>query len=106
MVQQMQQTIVNPNSTSIPIGKYKKNQIPSVVKQLVWDKYIGEYIGKTKCYCCKLVDIKQSSFYCGHVVAEKNGGTMEIDNLRPICKTCNSSMGTTNMHEFMTTYKI
>lgn len=101
-----QQRFANINSTSIDIEKYSKKSIPSAVKQLVWDKYIGEYIGKTKCYCCKLIDIKQSSFHCGHVVAEKNGGGMEIENLRPICKNCNSSMRTTDMHEFMATYNI
>jgi 5-methylcytosine-specific restriction endonuclease McrA len=76
------------------------------IKRLVWDKYIGECIGKSKCYCCKLTDIVQMSFHCGHVIAEKNGGSIEITNLRPICQICNSSMGTTNMDVFVKSYKI
>jgi hypothetical protein len=31
-------------------------------------------------------------------------GTDTINNLRPICKLCNNSMGTKNMIEFMNTY--
>jgi len=46
------------------------------------------------------------SFHCGHVIAEKNGGSIEIANLRPICQSCNSSMGTTNMDVFVKSYKI
>ena len=33
--------------------------------------------------------------------AEHEGGTLEIKNLRPICKSCNSSMGTTNMFTYV-----
>jgi hypothetical protein len=84
----------------------KKKQIPSTIKRLVWNKYIGENIGKNKCYCCKLTDITQLSFHCGHVISEHNGGKIDIDNLRPICQNCNSSMGTKNMDDFINEYKI
>jgi len=84
----------------------RKKTIPSTVKRLVWNNYIGENIGKSKCYCCKLTDITQLSFHCGHIIAEKNGGKIDINNLRPICQNCNSSMGTTNMNEFINKYKL
>jgi 5-methylcytosine-specific restriction endonuclease McrA len=80
--------------------KYKKKAIPLALKKLVWNKYIGEEIGKAKCLCCGLTDISQISFNCGHIVAEVNGGNMCIDNLMPICQNCNSSMGSTNLLEF------
>ena len=80
---------------------YKKGTISSTLKRLVWNEYIGENIGKSKCVCCKTTDIVQISFNCGHVVAERNGGETEIGNLRPICQNCNSSMGTKNMFDFM-----
>ena len=80
---------------------YKKQTIPIAVKKVVWNTYVGEYIGKTKCFCCRTTDIIQMSFHCGHVIAEKNGGTLDITNLRPICQNCNSSMKTTNMNEFI-----
>lgn len=84
----------------------RKKSIPSTVKRLVWNKYIGEHIGKEKCYCCKLSDITQLSFHCGHVVSEKYGGKIEVENLRPICQNCNSSMGTVNMNVFIKKYNI
>lgn len=80
--------------------KYKKKSIPLALKKLVWNKYIGEEIGKAKCLCCGLTDISQISFNCGHIIAEVNGGNMCIDNLMPICQNCNSSMGSMNLLEF------
>ena len=41
------------------------------------------------------------SFHCGHVIPECKGGKTNLSNLKPICQTCNLSMGTKNMDEFM-----
>jgi hypothetical protein len=84
--------------------KPRKKNIPVALKRKVWAKWIGEEIGKTKCLCCKLTEITQLNFSCGHVVAEANGGTLTIENLRPICTSCNSSMGTQNFNDFINTY--
>ena len=81
--------------------KVKKKPIPATIKRLVWNTHIGEEIGKSKCICCKITDITQLSFHCGHIIAESNGGQMIVSNLKPICQNCNSSMGTKNMNEFM-----
>jgi hypothetical protein len=78
----------------------KKKPIPKALKIAVWDKYIGEIVGKTKCLCCKITDITQLKFHCGHIIAEANGGTLDIDNLMPICESCNKSMRTNNMNDF------
>jgi hypothetical protein len=80
-----------------------KKGISSTMKRLVWNKNIGEEIGKAKCWCCKSTDITQSSFHCGHVVAESKGGHTQVNNLKPICQNCNSSMGTRDMNDFMKT---
>ena len=80
----------------------KKKSIPSAIKKLVWNKNIGEDIGKSKCYCCKSTDISQTYFHCGHVIAESKGGKTIVSNLKPICQNCNSSMGTKDMNDFMT----
>jgi hypothetical protein len=88
-------------STEILINR--KN-IPLVTRRLVWNKYIGEDIGKYKCYCCKSTDITQLSFHCGHVISKKKGGKDVVKNLRPICQSCNSSMRTTNMYDFINYY--
>ena len=45
------------------------------------------------------------SFHCGHIIAEINGGTITVSNLKPICQNCNSSMGVKNMNDFMQQFK-
>ncbi len=80
---------------------FKKTKIPIALKRKVWDKWIGINIGQTKCLCCKITDIEQFNFSCGHVIPESKGGTLNVENLRPICSSCNSSMGNENMFKFM-----
>ena len=95
----------NTNTIVKPIQvKYKKKHIPSTLKRMVWDEYIGANIGNTKCMCCKTQDIRQIEFTCGHIIAEKEGGETNLKNLRPICSKCNLSMGIVNMTEFMSKY--
>jgi 5-methylcytosine-specific restriction endonuclease McrA len=78
----------------------RKKSIPKSLKKLVWDTWIGEAIGVTKCLCCKHQDIRQIEFHCGHVIAECRGGHTTVENMRPICAQCNLSMGSMNMKEF------
>ena len=86
------------------VVKPKKKTIPKTVKNAVWIKYIGKEIGTAKCLCFKKNDIFQLDFECGHIIAEANNGTIEVDNLKPICSMCNKSMATMNMEEFIKTY--
>ena len=84
--------------------KKKKQSIPKNVRMIVWNNYIGEDILKHKCLCCKKVSISNTNFEVGHVLSEHNGGTHEINNLRPICFACNHSMGAENMIDFVVKY--
>ena len=78
----------------------QKKTIPKILKDLTWQTWVGDHIAKTKCLCCGVNDIKMNSFHCGHVVAEVDGGPTTVDNLRPVCATCNLSMRTQNMEKF------
>ena len=96
---------VTPNiddNCAQPKKKYQKPKqiIPKTLKNAVWIKYIGETIAISPCLCCNSQTISQLSFHCGHIVSEACGGTIHIDNLRPICQCCNQSMGTINMNVF------
>jgi 5-methylcytosine-specific restriction endonuclease McrA len=97
------QSTTQNSKTTVP-EKKKKKPIPVALKRKVWSKWVGEDIGKAKCMCCQLTDITQLSFHCGHIIAEAMGGELKVDNLKPICQSCNSSMGTTNMNEFIQKY--
>jgi 5-methylcytosine-specific restriction endonuclease McrA len=81
-------------------NKRKKYKLSKTLRQLVWKQYVGMQIGETLCVCCKSNTINCFDFQCGHVVARANGGDDTVDNIRPICPTCNGSMGTMNMRDF------
>jgi 5-methylcytosine-specific restriction endonuclease McrA len=95
-----QNDAINIEDIIVKKKKYRKKNIPATIRRLTWNKYIGEEIGKAKCLCCNVTDITQLSFHCGHVIAEKFGGENTVENLRPICQNCNSSMHTTNFYDF------
>lgn len=77
-----------------------KTRIPKVLKDHVWTRWVGDDVARTACLCCGLTEIKMNNFHCGHVVAESAGGATSVENLRPICATCNQSMGAENMDAF------
>lgn len=101
-------TVVTPTPEppipKAPAPPRKKQKIPSKVRAVIWATYIGAHIAEHRCICCKRATIKQSDFEVGHVQSEAQGGTLEINNLRPICSACNKSMGSTNMIEFVKQY--
>lgn len=78
-----------------------KANIPTARKTEVWNEHIGEEHGVAKCLCCGIRDIKSRDFHCGHVIPEADGGSIDVENLRPICATCNLGMGSKNMISWM-----
>jgi hypothetical protein len=73
----------------------------------VWNTWIGAEVGVTKCPLCNLTDIQQGAcngWDCAHVVPKCAGGETTIDNLRPTCKGCNSSMAGKDLREFCKFY--
>lgn len=78
----------------------KRKFVPKKIKILVWDKYIGEDVARSKCMCCRTNIISMHEFDCAHVIAVANGGSNKISNLRPICHMCNLSMNTQPLFEF------
>ncbi len=79
-------------------SKKEKDSIPKSTRELVWLTYNGDKI-KSTCFCCNQY-VSSFTFEAGHVVAKANGGDISISNLRPICTSCNQSMGTENMIVF------
>lgn len=81
----------------------KRKSIPKVLKDKVWNIYIGVDNGVGECYCCQEV-IDSKHFEAGHIVSCKNGGETNVKNLRPICDRCNKSISTDNMDDFIDKY--
>ena len=73
--------------------------IPKATRTAVWNRFFGVRTGVGTCQCCRR-EITQQDFECGHVIAASNGGAAVLGNLRPVCRTCNRSMGATNMDDF------
>ena len=94
------------NKNNSKIRKYKKKcKIPAVIRNSLWKKYFNESnVGK--CCSCKLENISSANFDCGHIISEHNGGLVTLNNLKPICRLCNSSMSTMNMDEFIKKYEL
>ena len=56
------------------------------------------------CFACDSTvsfDSLHGQWHCGHIVADANGGPTELDNLKPLCRSCNLKMGTMNMYEYI-----
>ncbi len=83
--------------------RYRKEKIPSTLRNVVWNQFFQD-VAIGKCPCCKTEPITRGNFVCGHIISEKRGGETNVQNLRPICSQCNSSMGTQNMDDFMKKY--
>lgn len=90
------------NDKVTPFHKWKENKqkISTKLKENIWNTY---YNSKTKKQCpisnCKKF-ITNKKFHAGHIISEKNGGNLEIDNLHPICATCNTKMSIKNWVEY------
>jgi len=88
---------------SLKESKRPRKSIPKSLKDAVWDRYIGKQYGIGTCYCCG-TEIDSKKFDCGHIISVAKGGLNVIDNLKPVCATCNKSMGTQNLEDFKKEY--
>lgn len=82
----------------------RSRRIPPQLRRLVWENYMPnprEAYGP--CLVCTR-EIHLLDFECGHVKSHADGGTITVDNLRPICSSCNKSMGSKNLFEYKAKY--
>ncbi len=78
--------------------KVNKERIPKAIREQVWLKRVGKKFN-IKClttWCSN--EITCFDFQTGHDIPSSKGGTLDIENLFPICARCNTSM--TNMYTF------
>ena len=93
--------MINRSKNILPSIR-SRNILPSITRKL-WEKYFKiSLIGE--CYCCKK-EIKKSNFRRGYKINKKNGGKLELENLRPICNECFTNIKELNIDEFMKKYK-
>ena len=80
-----------------------RKQIPKMMRGQVWKNQHGNSI-KGSCYCCTRELDAFDSWSVGHIVARACGGSDSVTNMRPVCISCNTSMGTENMYDFKAKY--
>jgi 5-methylcytosine-specific restriction endonuclease McrA len=83
------------NSIVDAAAPYDDRQIPKALRKRVWAKCVNGL-----CFCCEDEEIDEDCFEAGHIVARALGGQISIDNLIPICFSCNRAMGTRNFYEY------
>lgn len=79
--------------------KGERKPIPKKLRGEVWKMHFGTST-EGGCYCCKKGLSAFDDWHAGHILARSRGGTDTIDNLRPVCGSCNLSMGSESMDEF------
>lgn len=81
--------------TMLPIfgaTQYKKKKIPTALRQQAWIKQFGLPEYKCPVSWCQN-KITPFSFDAGHNIPESKGGKTSIENIIPLCRSCNLGMG-------------
>ena len=97
---QSEKTVIIPTKMSLTKSR---PQIPMMIRGEVWKKYNGTSVYGS-CYCCKRTLDVFDTWNAGHVIPYSHGGPNTVTNLRPICQSCNQSMGTENLYDFKKTF--
>ena len=69
-----------------------KAHIPKAKREQCWLQNFGK-VYEHRCYvrwCHNQINV--FDFHVGHDQPESKGGTLDVDNLKPICARCNLSM--------------
>ena len=80
--------------TRVFVKKRKRKQnIPKAIREQCWLLTMGKTF-ENKCFinwCDNTINV--FDFNVGHDIPESKGGTLNLNNLKPICARCNASMG-------------
>lgn len=83
--------------------KKTRKTIPKAIRNQLWRKYFGNQMTGA-CFCCKSELNVLENWEASHVIAASQGGGDNLENLRPLCSSCNRSMRAENMDEYMKRY--
>jgi hypothetical protein len=88
------------SASNLNLAKFCKNRptINANLKLNVWNKR-NQISENPTCYCCN-DDITFGNMECGHVLPHCKGGSIDLNNLEPVCKKCNRDMGIMNLEDY------
>lgn len=82
----------------------RRHRAPLPLREKCWIRWFGPLLNG-QCYVCGK-DIRILQFHCGHIVAHADYGLTEESNLVPMCGSCNCSIGSADVYEFMSTHRL
>jgi hypothetical protein len=82
-----------PHRSSICMERITKK-----LRKDLWRKYFGSE-REGVCLCCDDV-IDEDNYHAGHIISRVKGGETKMENLKPICPTCNRDMMIENMDDY------
>ena len=89
---------VRINEIDLSLFNNERIKIPKCIRNDVWKKRNGNVI-EGFCFVCNN-SLIFDNMECGHIIPHVCKGQITIDNLEPICKTCNRDMGIMNLNEY------
>jgi hypothetical protein len=92
--------IMNPQKGIVPKHFFNnRKKISASLKKTVWQKYFETSLeGQCQFHGCTnrlMLDVI-NSWHCGHIISVHNGGTNDINNIKPLCPSCNYAMSSNN----------
>ena len=84
------------------VNKKRRITIPEKLRQNVWKKR-NENNVVGQCFICKST-LTNYNFDCGHIISLYHNGETKLNNLEPICRTCNLDMSIMNLNEYKRIY--
>ena len=100
------------SSKKFYLGTYFLKNITSNVsnslKKKLWNQWklsLNNTEELVLCPCCESEYIAGYDFHAGHKISFKNGGSTSLDNLIPLCSSCNLSMGTMNYEDYKENFR-
>ena len=90
-------------NATVEYSKKKKLAISPAIRNEMWELYFPKCT-EGICFVCNQIIVchgnRSNTYQAGHVLSEANGGLITLENLRPVCKTCNTKMGVKHMLEY------
>ncbi len=78
----------------------RRKTVSAHMRRETWAKHNQRHSKTGTCYVCN-ANITLQDFHCAHVIPRiRIGGTNEVSNMQPTCKSCNSEMSIENLEDF------
>lgn len=81
-----------------------RQTIPKQIRRMVWAKCNDARSVEGLCYVCSET-LHFDNMECGHDMPHHLGGRAELDNLWPLCRDCNRTMGIRRVEDFKRWYQ-